>query len=161
MMPELGQKIMWKLTPDWRTKPFVCEMCELKEAVNNILNPFKDVLNIFDSQNKDIKKFAIKHQITENSNDEIFDETTDNDNFHVEAYFKGKILVLSQYGYIFGGLFGTYHDKDEFRIDAQKVMNKFGLEKPGQIIPYIKEHYGTRDAISQLRDIFKEKETAN
>lgn len=159
MKPELGKKIMWKLTPDWRTEPFVCEMCELKEAVINILDPFKDVLHIFDSTNKDIKKFAIKHQILENSNDEIFDKTTDNDNFHVEAYFEGKILVLSQYGYIFGGMFGTYHDQDEFRIDAQKVMTKFGLNKPEQIIPYIKDHFGTRDAISQIRDIFEESKT--
>ena len=156
-MPELAQKIMWKLTSDWRTEPFVCEMCELKEAVINILDPFKDVLNIFDSQSKDIKKFAIKHQIIENSNDEIFDETTDNDNFRVGAYFEGQILVLSQYGYIFGGIFGTYHDEDEFRIDAQEMMEKFSLDRPGQIIPYLKEHFGTRDAISQLRKIFKER----
>ena len=161
MMPELGQKIMLKLTPDWRTEPFVCEMCELKEAVINILNPFKDVLHIFDSTNKDIKKFAIKHQILGNSYDEIFNETTDNDNFQVEAYFEGKILVISQYGHIFGGAFGTSHDLDEIRIDAQEVMNKFGLEKPEHIIPYIKEHYATRDCLKLIRKEFGKEDVLN
>lgn len=161
--PKMGQYIMSSLARGYMDyqfdlpNPFVCDMCELKHAAKDILDPFTDVLHLFESEDEEIRKFVIEHQIVENDNDEIFEEHKENDSFHVIAYIESKELVLKQEGVINDGFTGEWHDCDRLIIDAQYVMDKFGLEKPGQLIPYLKEHFGTRDAISQLRAIFKEK----
>ena len=161
--PKMGQYIMSSLARGYMDyqfdlpNPFVCDMCELKHAAKDILDPFTDVLHLFESEDEEIRKFVIEHQIVENDNDEIFEEHKENDSFHVIAYIESKELVLKQEGVINDGFAGEWHDCDRLIIDAQYVMDKFGLEKPGQLIPYLKEHFGTRDAISQLRAIFKER----
>ena len=61
--PELGIRIMRGLVDDWCRDPFVCDFYELKNVVKSILDPFNDVLHLFESEVEEIKKFAIKHQI--------------------------------------------------------------------------------------------------
>ena len=158
MKPEIGKHLMRGLVGEHRTEPFVCDMYELKNAAKSILDPFTDVLQLFESEDEELRKFVIEHQIVDNENDEIYKEDRENNTFHIIATIIGKELRLMQEGVINGDI---WHDCDIFIISAQEMMDKFGIEKAGQLIPYLKEHYGTRDAISQLRDIFKEKETAN
>jgi hypothetical protein len=161
--PKMGQYIMNCLARGYMDyqfdlpNPFVCDMYELKHAAKDILDPFTDVLHLFESEDEEIRKFVIEHQIVENDNDEIFEEHKENDSFHVIAYIESKELVLKQEGVINDGFSGEWHDCDKMRIAAKEMMEKFSLDRPGQIIPYLKEHFGTRDAISQLRTIFKER----
>lgn len=66
--PELCQKIMKELT--WKGTdyvdeipcPFAVEMPDFKHACNSILNPSEDVLNLFNSEDEELKTFAIQHQ---------------------------------------------------------------------------------------------------
>ena len=67
--PKLGQKIIKHLTfarmdfqfEDWN--PSVIDMLELKDISYQILNPSRDVLQLFKSNDKDLADFAFRHEI--------------------------------------------------------------------------------------------------
>jgi hypothetical protein len=44
------------------------------------------------------------------------------------------------------------YDDDYFEFDARIALKKFGLEKPDELYPYLKEHYNTRDCLSRIRE---------
>lgn len=162
--PKMGQYIMSCLARGYMDyqfdlpNPFACDMYELKHAAKDILDPFTDVLHLFESEDEEIRKFVIEHQIVDNENDEIYKEDRENDTFHIIATINGKELELMQEGVIDCD---KWHDCDIFKISAQEVMDKFGIEKVGQLIPYLKEHYGTRDCIKLIRKVFEQEDVLN
>ena len=67
--PEIAQKIMSHIVSVYLdgigefTAPFLCDLYELKNVVKSILNPFEDKLQLFDSNDEEIKGFVIRNQI--------------------------------------------------------------------------------------------------
>ena len=155
--PELCQKIMKNLT--WATwdnvdenyNPFIVDMKELKIACESILNPFKDVIGIFNSEDKVIKDFARTYQIVPDLDDhQIYFEVNGDDAFHVLMHFEGTKVRISQEGHNVD-FFGF----NEILVDADDLMKAFALESPEEIFPYLKEHFGNRDCLKQLRKVLK------
>ena len=155
--PELCQKIMKKLTWDtWDNMgenyfPFIVDMTELKYACESIMNPFKDVIGIFKYEDKDIKNFTRRYQIVPDLDDhQIYFEVNGDNAFHVLMHFEGTKVRVSQEG----------HDVDffgfnEILVEAEDLMKAFALESPEEIFPYLKEHFGNRDCLKQLREVLK------
>ena len=155
--PDLAQKIMRHLVfsmangkfENWN--PFACDMIELKGIVDNILNPFKDILHIFNSENDAMRQFAISKQIVPESG-EIYNYQEESDIFHIVMNFEGTKLSFFQEGVTF--IHNIYHDTECFEIEATLLMEKFGLNDPKEIFPYIKEHYNNKDALDSLKQLF-------
>ena len=67
--PELAQTIMSHMAYTYYgigiplPAPFACEMVELKDSVKSILDPFIDCLNLYNSEDENIKKFVTIHEI--------------------------------------------------------------------------------------------------
>lgn len=143
--PELAQQIMEHLSyasmdfmfENW--KPFVADMKELKDVCENILNPFKDTLGLFECKNPVIKTFVLRHQIVPKYG--LFNE------YQTHMHFEGRKIEVSNERY-------TDNDSgsfESFTIDASVVMEKYGLDTPEDIYPYFKEHYNKANALEQLR----------
>lgn len=154
--PEIAQKIMSHIVGVYLdgigdfTEPFLCDLYELKDVVKSILNPFEDKLQLFDSTNEDIKEFVIRHQIgIIGEGEEIYSEYKDHDCYHCVLNFEGKSIALTQEGVNDTEL---NYDDDYFEFDARIALKKFGLEKPDELYPYLKEHYNTRDCLSRIRE---------
>lgn len=132
--------------------PFVCEMTELKDCVGSVLNPFKDVLGLFESTDKTLRGFVRRNQIVPETG-ELYCCCDDADWFHVLVNFEGTNVSISQEGITSEGQF---HDTDEFVVPAAVIMQCFSIDQPEGIFPYLKEHYNTRDCFGQLRAEFKD-----
>ena len=67
--PEIAQHIIHHIafaSEDFITEdydPFMCEMDEFREIAISILNPSKDILNLFGTDDKSLKSFLDRHQI--------------------------------------------------------------------------------------------------
>lgn len=46
---------------------------------------------------------------------------------------------------------GRYHDTEGYSIEARKLMEKFSLETPNEILPYLKKHYNTLDCFYRIK----------
>lgn len=153
--PEIAQKIMSHIVSVYLdgigefTAPFLCDLYELKNVVKSILNPFEDKLQLFDSNDEEIKGFVIRNQIEiTGDGEEIYSEYSNDDSFHCVLNFMGPYLALTQEGVTIDG---DWHDTDYFKFDARIALKKFGLEKPEELFPYLKEHYSSRDCLSRIR----------
>ena len=153
--PEIAQKIMSHIVSvyldgicDYK-EPFLCDLYELKNVVKSILDPFENKLQLFESNDEEIKEFVIKHQIEIiGDGEEIYSENTETDSYHCVLNFCGPYMTLTQEG-ITGD--GEWHDTDYFKYDARIALKKFGLEKPEELFPYLKEHYSSHDCLSRIR----------
>lgn len=152
--PELCQEIMKHLSYaslDYQFEnhsSFIADMCELKDVCDRILNPFIDILNIFNSEDESIAKFAVRHQIVPQGDNEIYVRQDDKDWFHCIMTFHGTRLDFLQEGI---SIDGKEHDCESFSIDSKKLMEKFSIETPEQILPYLKEHYNAPDSIHRIK----------
>ena len=154
--PEIAQKIMSHIVRvyldgigDFK-EPFLCDMYELKGVVKSILDPFEDKLMLFESNDEEIKKFIIRNQIVPvGAGEEIYSEYSEDDSYHCVLNFNGPYMVLDQEGLKDSG---EWHDTDYFKFDARIALKKFGLEKPDELFPYLKEHYATLDCLSRIRE---------
>lgn len=67
--PELAGDVLYKLDNavyDWKminTKPTAYDFSELKGICYRILNPFQDILHLFDADDEELRRFALSHQI--------------------------------------------------------------------------------------------------
>lgn len=157
--PELCQKIIKHITyasmdnqfENWNS--YIADMCEHKDICESILNPFKDILNIFNSENKDLSDFALRHQIVPyDYNNEIYRIDEETDSYHCLMNFCGTRLVFLQEGATDKGVF---HDCEKYIIDANLLMEKFSLKSPKEILPYLKEHYNTPDCFYRIKKEFE------
>ena len=156
--PELCQKIMEHLTrasldgitENWH--PFIADMCEHKRICESILNPFIDVLDIFNHEDKAISKFAHQHQIVPEAG-EIYIQTNGTDWFHCVMHFSGTKLEFHQEGLT--QLSHRFHDLEKFSIDGRELMEKFALKTPEEIMTYLKEHYNTPDCFYRIKQEFE------
>jgi len=154
--PEIAQKIMSHIVSvyldgvwDYQ-EPFLCDLYELKVVVKSILDPFEDKLQLFESDDEGIAKFVTRNQICPpGAGEEIYSEYSEGDSYHCVLNFSGPYMVLTQEG-VTGD--GDWHDTDFLKFDARIVMKKFGLEKPEELFPYLKEHYCSRDCLSRIRE---------
>ena len=67
--------------------------------------------------------------------------------------FQGTRLVFEQEGIT--SIKGNSHDLECFNIDAKKLMEKFSLKDPKEILPYLKEHYNTPDCFYRIKKEFE------
>lgn len=154
VFPELGKKIMYSCEDSIAgahypsLRPFIVELDELKAVMSDILDPFKDVIHLFDSKDEALRDFALRKQITPNTA-EIFEKTSDEAEFKVYACFLGREIVVNQFRHFYDSI-DTDQD-DEIRIDAKKAMEHFGLNDINEIIPYLVKNYAQQDAVEKLR----------
>lgn len=156
--PELCQKIIRHITyasmdnkfENWN--PYFADMCEHRDICEKILNPFIDILNIFNSEDKTIAKFALQHQITPDAG-EIYIQNRDTYSLHCVVNFNGTNLVFNQAGIT--TIKGHFHDIESFSIDGRKLMEKFSVKTPREIIPYLKKHYNTPDCFYRIKKEFE------
>ena len=155
--PKLGKRIIRHITfasldfqfENW--KPSVIDLSELKDICDQILNPFRDVLQLFKSNDKDLADFAHQHQIVSDYDNEIYaDHGTDS--FHCLLHFHGTRLDFRQEGY--NSETEKLHDVDTFSIEGKVLMEKFSLESPKEIMPYLKKHFNTPDCLSRIKKEF-------
>lgn len=155
--PELCQKIIKHITyasmdyqfENWNN--YIADMCEHKDICEKILNPFIDILNIFNSEDKAIAKFALDHQIVPNDDNEIYTHHGKTDSFHCIMNFHGTRLDFQQEGLTTKG---NFHDIENFSIDGKKFMEKFSLKDPKEILPYLKENYNTPECFYRIKNEF-------
>lgn len=152
--PKLGQKIIKHLTfarmdfqfEDWN--PSVIDMSELKEICERILNPFKDVLQLFKSNDKELVDFAIRHKIVPDYDNEIYADLGTG-SFHCYLYFNGTRLEIRQEGY--NSETNKFYNVESFSIEGKVLMDKFSLESPKEILPYLKKHFNTPDCLARIK----------
>ena len=157
--PELCQKIIRHITyasmdyqfENWNS--YITDMYEHKDICERILNPFKDILKIFNSKDKAIANFALRHQIVPDGDNEIYARYDGTDNFHCIMNFHGTRLVFQQEGLT--SLKSTFHDCECFNVDGIKLMERFSLKTPQEILPYLKEHYNTPDCFYRIKREFE------
>lgn len=157
--PELCQKIIKHITyasmdnqfENWNT--YIADMCEHKDICEKILDPFIDILNIFNSEDKAIAKFALHHQIVPDDDNEIYVHYGETDSFHCIMNFNGTRLDFQQEGIT--TIKGNFHDIECFSIDGKKLIEKFSLKTPKEILPYLKEHYNTSDCFYRIKKEFE------
>ncbi len=159
--PELCQKIMRHLTyasvdykyENWNF--YIADMIEHKEICEKILNPFKDVLGLFKSKDSNIKEFALCHQLVPECGrfNEIYINCEGHDVFHVQMHFIGTNICFSQEGVT--TIRNNFHDVESFTVVAKDVMERFKLETPEDIYPYINEHYNTPDSFYRIKKEFE------
>jgi hypothetical protein len=155
--PELCQMIIRHLTyasldnqfENWN--PYIADMSELKDICDQILNPFKDVLQLFNSDNKDFANFALRHQIVPDYENEIYADLG-TDSFHCLLNFHGTRIDFYQEGY--NSETEDFHDVESFSIEGKELMDKFSLESPKEILPYLKDHFSTPDCLSRIKKEF-------
>lgn len=150
--PELSQKIIKHLTYASMDNlyenhnMYVSDMYEHKNVCESILNPFKDVLGLFNSEDSNIKMFVEKNQIVPEYG-EIYSNYKD-DNFHVQMYYIGTKVEFYQEGMT--RMSSSFHDIEKFVVKASDIMKKYGLDKPEDIYPYLKKHYNSPDCFYML-----------
>lgn len=157
--PDLCQKIMKHITyasmdyqiENWNS--YIADMYEQKSVCESILNPFKDIIGIFNSKDDRTKKFAIYHQLVPECGElnELYVNYEDHgkDSFHVLMHYEGTKIIISQEGIT--RIKANFHDIDSFTIDAYDVMKKYSLEKPEDIYPFLKEKCNSIDCFYTLR----------
>lgn len=154
--PDLCQKITRHIayaSMDYlfeNSNSYIADMHEHKYICESILNPFKDILGIFNSNDDRTKTFAINHQLVPEGN-ELYTNYEDHgdDLFHVLMHYKGTRIIISQEGVT--RITANFHDLDSFTIDANDVMKKYSLEKPEDIYPYLKQKCNNIDCFYMLR----------
>lgn len=157
--PDLCQKITRHITyasMDYQFEnrsSYIADMYEHKSICESILNPFKDILDIFNSNDDHIRKFAINHQLVPECGEqnELYANYEDhgNDSFHVLMHYEGTKIIISQEGMT--RIKANFHDLDRFTIDAYDVMKKYSLEKPEDIYPYLKQKCNNANCFYMLR----------
>ena len=157
--PDLCQKITRHITyasmdyqfENWSS--YIADMYEHKSICESILNPFKDILDIFNSNDDQTRIFAINHQLVPECGElnELYANYEDhgNDSFHVLMHYEGTKIIISQEGMT--RIKANFHDLDRFTIDAYDVMKKYSLEKPEDIYPYLKQKCNNTDCFYMLR----------
>lgn len=154
--PEIAQRIMSHIVSVFLdglydfAEPFLCDLYELKSVAKSILDPFEDKLQLFESEDEEIRNFVARHQINPaGAGEEIFSDYSKNDFFHCVLNFDGPYMYLYQEG---TKRYEEWYDIDKFKFDARIALKKFGLEKPEELFPYLKEHYNSRDCLSRIRE---------
>lgn len=133
-------------------EPFVADMSEIRDVCDSILNPFKDVLNLLNGDDEELKEFARLHQIVPDCGDLYGcreSEDGEDVDFHVAMHFEGKNIKFFQEAWSDAK---CVHESDSFIVDADVVMKRYGLKTPEEILPYLKEHCTTRDCFYVLRN---------
>ena len=128
-------------------EPFVCEMTELKEVTESILNPIKDKLKLFEDVNLDVRDFAYLHQIVPDYTT-LYEENDHGKLFHCVADTVGKSLVVYQEGC--DDDFNQI-ERETFSIGIRKAMRRFHVSDLDSLFKYLKEHYTTRDSLDRIR----------
>lgn len=159
--PSLAQKIMQHMT--WYVSggnlrfgnynPFICEMREFQTIANSILDPFVDSLGLFESEDSTLKQFAFEHQIVPDSANEIYLGNNENDTFHCLVYFEGRKLVFIQEGIT--QINNRMHDYEHFEVDGRTFLERFNLDSPKEIVPYLKEHYNVKGCFYLIKKEFE------
>lgn len=150
--PELAQKIMKRLAfieegSHLVKDPFLVDMVELSLDAESILNPFVDVLGLFCSYDSSLKDFAIRNQVGPASCvGDIYSKFTKEGHHHVIMRFVGTKVIIEQISTI-PKIKNAY-----FEVDARNIMNKYGLNTPEEIYPYLKEHFNRKNCYKVLRN---------
>lgn len=152
--PELAQKIMKRLAfieegSHLVKDPFLVDMVELSLDAESILNPFVDVLGLF-NEGSPFRDFAVRNQVGPVYGvHDIYSMFTKEGHHHVIMRFVGRKVVIEQIASI------PNINEAYFEVDAKTIMDKYGLNTPEEIYPYLKEHFNRKNCFKVLRkDLF-------
>lgn len=152
--PQLAKEVIYKLDNSVHnglfenTEPTVYDFYELKCVCDCILNPFKDILNLFDSTNKMIRDFALAYQVVPTEGVFYFES---NDEFirNLGIKYEGTSVVFWQHNICRQDIDDA--DYDEFSVDVKYIVKKFGLSGPDDIFAYLKENYSFVSGYERLK----------
>lgn len=152
--PELAQKIMKRLAfteegSHLVKDPFLVDMVELSLDAESILNPFVDVLGLFD-YGSSFRDFAVRNQVGYASGvNDIYSKFTKEGHHHVVMRFVGRRVVIEQIATI------PNISEECFEVEARTIMNKYAIRTPEEIYPYLREHFNRKNCYKVLRkDLF-------
>ncbi len=154
----LAKEIIYKLdnaVHNWlfeNTEPTVYDFHELKCICDSILNPFKDILNLFDSTNKEIRDFALAYQV-EAADDVFYFESNDEFVRSFGIKYEGTSVVFWQHNICRLDIADTNYD--EFSVDANAVIKKFELSGLEDIFAYLKEKFSSVSGYEKLKKEFE------
>ena len=158
--PEICQRIMKNLTkastkyPRWfNYNAFAVDMIELKSVCETILNPIKDVIGAFKSDDRYIRELVISNQISPGIRDkEIFSYGDDDFCGHIYMHIQGKHVRITQTE---SWCYGGFGNEAAFIVDTAEIMEVLSLNSPEEIFPYLKEHFANENIMQQLKESFK------
>lgn len=158
LMPEFTQKMMGHIVETYNYgvydfyKPFSVEMTEVSEAVDAIMNPMKNELGLFDSQDDAIRQFMQRYAIVPCAF-ELYDERENCFYFRVYAYFQGNKLHVGhekqnwpQYSF-----YADIPDEASLIVDATVLCKHLQLSNYDELCEYLKENFNKYSAVNDLR----------
>lgn len=134
-------------------KPFIVEMTEFREACENVLNPFKDTLKLFDDKNESIERFVDRFKIIPGGEDwcTLYEEVDNDSILSIRAFFEGtNIEILHEI--IPNTPLGVINSKKRtFTTSAKNIMKRFSIEKVEDIFPYLQKNYNFKNCFEILK----------
>lgn len=128
--------------------PFLIEMTEIKEIATSILNPFKDVLNLFSSTDPDIRHFAHTKYFGVKEG-EIHTSSTASKICNTYMHFKGTKVVFTHYE-IYDDI--ESDNLSEISLETSVILEILNLKEPNDIYPYMVEHFNTPDSFDRIKE---------
>lgn len=162
LCPDVAQIIMGNVVNNLsfrncNTRPFICDMYEMKLQVQSMLNPFEDSLGLFKSEDEELKRFLDRHRIVPDY-EELYTEEREEGTYRSLAYVAGSSCHIHQDLLVDNKewipFFKVGIPQDHFEFDLRKIKYKLGLEEYEEIIPYLKEHFSQADCLSKIREAF-------
>lgn len=132
--------------------PFIISFDVFADIADKILDPQKDLLGLFSSEDKEILSFANKYAHVPDSF-VLYDEFAGGDNkfFIIQASFHGKNLFIYESGMDENG---RWLDCDDLTVNADEICKKLNVDSYEALVEYLEDHYNTRTAICDLRECF-------
>lgn len=130
-------------------EPYIISFDEFADIADKILEPHKDLLGLFSSEDDAIISFANTYAHVPDFF-EIYYESSDDKGklFHIGVNFLGKNLEIFQEG-IDDDM--NYFDCDSFSINAEEVCKGLNVDSYEEIKRYLCEHYNSRTGLCDFR----------
>ena len=130
--------------------PFIISFDELTDIADKILDPQKDLLGLFSSEDEGILSFINQYAHVPDSF--VLYEGSDNEKFFIiQASFHGNNLFIFENGTDENG---NYLSFDDLTVNADELCKKLNVDSYEALVEYLEEHYNTRTAICDLKDSF-------
>lgn len=127
--------------------PFILDITEIKSIAARILDPFVDCLGLFGSDDEAIKALLAENQL-------IGGEPSEYDYELVDENDGSQLLIMTAKFIGTDVEFAESYDEDceRFKVSAFELMNKFGLNEPKDIFPYIRWCRNWKEGLRKFRN---------
>lgn len=157
LMPEFTRKMMEHIVETYYGglcdfyKTFSVEMIEVSDAVDAIMNPMKNELGLFDSQDDEVRQFMERYAIGPCACD-LYEDREDDYYFHVFINFRGYKLYVEHNKLTWPDIpFLDYSDESCLVVDANMLCKHLQLSNYDELCEYLKENFNKYSAVNDLR----------